>query len=56
MTTPDWYTTFCALAGAEIPPPHQVDGVDISAQLQGDDSFERGPIFWHLPPLFWSGW
>lgn len=51
-TTPihvvDWLPTLLAAAGAESPPGHAVDGVNLGPLLAGGTLVER-PLYWHLP-------
>ncbi len=46
VTGIDLLPTFCALAGAEIPPDHKLDGEDRSGVLLGRPSPRTKPIFW----------
>ena len=46
VTGVDLLPTFCALAGAEIPADHKLDGEDRSGVLLGRPSPRRKPIFW----------
>ena len=48
ITSVDFLPTFTALAGAELPTPQPVDGIDISNLLTGGKVKERC-IFWHYP-------
>lgn len=34
---------------ANVEPPEDVDGKSLVPALEGDASFQRGPIFWHYP-------
>lgn len=47
-TTPDLYSTVLGAAGVPIRPGQAPDGVDV-LPTASDDTFERGPIFWHYP-------
>lgn len=55
-TTPvcsiDFFPTFCVAAGLEslpLNPAGPIDGLDISALLNGKSSLNRDAIFWHYP-------
>src|SRR5690606_29710632 len=43
----DCLPTFAALAGAKV--PENVDGVDITAPLEGKASPDRETLYWHYP-------
>lgn len=47
-TTPDLYATVSAAAGVPVRPGQAPDSVDV-LPAASDDTFERGPIFWHYP-------
>ncbi len=49
VTSPDIYPTLLAAAGLPLRPAQHTDGVNLMPLLQGDDAFDRGPIFWHYP-------
>ncbi len=49
ITSPDLYPTLLEAAGLPLRPAQHTDGVSFLPALQGDESFERGPIFWHYP-------
>ena len=44
----DFYPTFAALAGADLPANQTIDGVDLSADWLGDAG-DRPPVYWHYP-------
>ena len=49
-TTVDFYPTFAALAGAELPADQALDGTDLSPVLaEAEGSLDRDAIFWHYP-------
>jgi arylsulfatase A-like enzyme len=48
-TTPDIYPTILDLCGLEQHPKQHCDGKSLMPVLRGDDTFERGPVFWHYP-------
>lgn len=43
----DFYPTFCAFAG--IKPGQNVDGMDLSKILQGEEAPANRALFWHFP-------
>lgn len=49
ITSPDLYPTLLEVAGLPLRPAQHVDGVSFLPLLDGDDRFNRGPIFWHYP-------
>jgi arylsulfatase A-like enzyme len=49
ITSPDLYPTLLQAAGLPLRPAQHVDGVSFLPLLDGDDRFNRGPIFWHYP-------
>lgn len=49
VTTPDIYPTLLAAAKLAPIPSQHIDGVNLLPALQGDATFDRGPIFWHYP-------
>ncbi|MCP4166938.1 MAG: sulfatase [Chloroflexi bacterium] len=49
ITSPDFYPTLLQAAELALMPDQHCDGVSFLALLQGDENFERGPIFWHYP-------
>lgn len=49
ITSPDLYPTLIEAAGLPLRPAQHTDGVSFMPVLQGDDLFDRGPIFWHYP-------
>ncbi len=49
ITSPDLYPTLLEAAGLPLRPAQHADGVSFMPALQGDASFDRGPIFWHYP-------
>ncbi|MBP82834.1 MAG: aryl-sulfate sulfohydrolase [Verrucomicrobiales bacterium] len=48
ITSVDFLPTFAALAGAELPTPQPVDGINVSNLLSGGKVKKRS-IFWHYP-------
>jgi arylsulfatase A-like enzyme len=48
ITSPDFYPTLLAAAGAPALPQQHVDGEDFSGLLRGEPS-HRGPLFFHYP-------
>ena len=49
MTSTDFFPTFLEAAGIELMPEHHQDGKSILPVLTGEESFERGAVFWHYP-------
>ncbi len=49
ITSPDLYPTLLEAAGLPPRSSQHVDGVSFMPLLEGDTSFDRGPIFWHYP-------
>lgn len=45
----DFYPTILDLAQLPLKPEQHVDGVSLVPYLKGDDSFDRGPLFFHYP-------
>ncbi|WP_198152372.1 sulfatase [Draconibacterium sediminis] len=55
VVSTDFYPTILDLAGLEQLPNQHTDGVSIKPLLTGQDTFSRGPIFWHSPHYFNNG-
>ena len=49
ITSPDLYPTLVEVAGLPLRPEQHCDGMSFLPALDGDESFERGAIFWHYP-------
>lgn len=49
VTSPDLYPTLLEAAGLPLRPEQHVDGKSFLPALEGDTSFDRGPLFWHYP-------
>jgi arylsulfatase A-like enzyme len=49
VTSPDLYPTLLQAAGLPLRPAQHTDGVSFMPVFRGDDTFDRGPIFWHYP-------
>lgn len=45
----DFYPTFLAVAGAQIPKGKQLDGDSLLPLLEGEDGFPERAMFWHFP-------
>lgn len=45
----DLYPTFLALAEAEPPADHALDGTSFASLLTGGDAGARPPVYWHFP-------
>lgn len=45
----DFYPTLLEAACIELMPQQHVDGVSLMPALEGNEEFERGPVFWHYP-------
>ena len=45
----DFYPTFLAAAGADLPSGHTLDGESLLPLLNGNDTLRREAIFWHFP-------
>ena len=52
----DLYPTILSLAGLEGMPQQHMDGVDMSALLEGGTSLDRDALFWHFPHYHGSAW
>ncbi|MAX26754.1 MAG: sulfatase [Phycisphaeraceae bacterium] len=48
-TTPDIYPTVLEACGLDAQPQQHCDGKSILPVLKGDESYDRGPVFWHYP-------
>jgi arylsulfatase A-like enzyme len=49
ITSPDFYPTMLEIAGLDLLPDQHRDGVSFLPLLRGDQTFDRGPMFWHYP-------
>jgi arylsulfatase A-like enzyme len=45
----DFYPTFLAAAGADLPSGHSLDGESLLPLLKGNGALRRKAIFWHFP-------
>lgn len=45
----DFYPTLLDMAGFPLKPEQHVDGKNLLPLLKGDNSYERGPLFFHYP-------
>lgn len=45
----DFYPTLLDMAGFPLKPEQHVDGKSLLPLLKGDNSYERGPLFFHYP-------
>ncbi len=46
---PDWFPTLAKLGGAELPVKQQLDGIDLTPELQGESTPKREqPLIWEL--------
>lgn len=46
---PDWFPTLTAIGGAELPQNQQLDGIDLTRELQGDGTPQREqPLIWEF--------
>lgn len=45
----DFYATFAALAGAQLPSDRPLDGANLQPLFAGQVSLDRPSIFWHFP-------
>jgi arylsulfatase A-like enzyme len=45
----DFYPTFLAAAGADLPSGHSLDGESLLPLLKGEGALRRTAIFWHFP-------
>ncbi|MBL8828677.1 MAG: sulfatase-like hydrolase/transferase, partial [Planctomycetaceae bacterium] len=45
----DFYATFAALAGAQLPSDRPLDGANLQPLFAGQTSLDRSAIFWHFP-------
>jgi arylsulfatase A-like enzyme len=45
----DFYPTFLAAAGGDLPSGHSLDGESLLPLLKGDGALRRKAIFWHFP-------
>ena len=48
-TSTDIYPTILQTLGLPLHPQQHCDGKSILPVLKGDETFDRGPIFWHFP-------
>jgi arylsulfatase A-like enzyme len=49
VTSPDFYPTLLGGGGLGRRPGQHSDGVSFLPLLEGAETFDRGPIFWHYP-------
>ncbi|MCM0649978.1 sulfatase [Clostridium swellfunianum] len=49
VSSPDFYPTILEIAELPLVPEQHTDGISFTPLLKGDETFERGPIFWHYP-------
>ncbi len=58
MHCTDWYTTLATIAGVPVPDDREVDGVDQSAWLAGEQeqSNRDGFLFWNANELYGAKW
>ena len=49
VTSTDFYPTILELAGIPAIPEQHSDGVSFVPLLNGDETFQRGDLFWHFP-------
>lgn len=47
----DLYPTILEIAGASLPKGQVIDGTSLVSLLRGDESFKRGPLYWHYPHI-----
>ena len=50
----DLFSTFAAVAGAEIPKGHEPDGLDLSRVLTQGSRLDRDTLVWHFPHYWWG--
>jgi arylsulfatase A len=51
----DFFPTIISLAGADLPADRTIDGLDLSAVLQGQArSLPERDLFWHFPHYWWG--
>jgi arylsulfatase A-like enzyme len=49
VTSTDFFPTLLEMAGLPLRPEQHLDGMSLVPLLVGDESFDRGPLFWHYP-------
>jgi len=52
----DFYPTILSLAGISSSSIQDIDGLDLSPMLAGNDVLERDELYWHYPHYHGSGW
>ncbi len=52
----DFYPTIISMAGIDLEPNQEIDGMDLSQVIKGEENLHRTELYWHYPHCHGSGW